>query len=161
MPRMKSEVTRIRKGYRFTEDTLNKIKAVATQRNTNATEAIEFMIDQFFIKQSKQYEILMILIDNLLDKKLDEKLDPIKENTSRTRTAANVIDRNTQMMIEFWNHYFIVSNPSALGTTEKLKTKELIEAEQVVQNRIAHNRQKKLDWESKRQNKKTEHMEEN
>lgn len=161
MSELKKE-TRIKRTYRLKEETLNKINVVKMQRQVNnATEAIEYMIDQYFMNQAKQYEVLMVLFERLLDKKLDEKLDPIKENTSRTRTTANVIDRNTQMMLEFWNHYFIVNNPSALGTTEKLKTKELIEAEQVVQNRIAHNRQKKLDWESKRQNKKTNHMEEN
>ena len=78
MSELKKE-TRIKRTYRLKEETLNKINVVKMQRQVNnATEAIEYMIDQYFMNQAKQYEVLMVLFERLLDKKLDEKLDPIK-----------------------------------------------------------------------------------
>lgn len=86
----------------------------------------------------------------MVERRLEEKLSPLKNDLNRIRIAANIIDKHVQMILEFWNHYFVIHEFKALGTTEKLKTNELREAEELIMKRIAHNRQRKLDSETKR-----------
>ncbi|MFD1707548.1 hypothetical protein ACFSCZ_12520 [Siminovitchia sediminis] len=143
-------MTKLKKSYRLTSDTVQKIEQLSFEENTSQANAIEIMVQQFFENREKERVALLEAIEKLVDQKLIENLSGMQEDLKRIRVTGNVIDRNVQMQLEFWNHYFIVNEFKELATTEKYKTEELTEAEVVVKNRIAHNRQRKLDWESKR-----------
>ncbi|UDK94873.1 hypothetical protein EYB33_00535 (plasmid) [Lysinibacillus sphaericus] len=41
---------------------------------------------------------------------LQRVFEPLTEDLKRVRVTGNVIDRNTQMLLEFWNHYFIMTD---------------------------------------------------
>lgn len=131
------------KNFRFTDNTIQKIEQVADELSCTQTAAVELMIRKYFENRTKEYNEMHSLLLEL------------KENVNRVRVTSNVIDRNTQMQIEFWNHYFIVNQFKGLGTTEKYKAEELTEAEMLIKKRIAHLRQKKLDWESTREKRRT------
>lgn len=143
-------MTKLKKSYRLTSDTVQKIEQLSVEENTSQANAIEIMVKQFFENQEKERVALLEAIEKLVDQKLIENLSGMQEDLKRIKVTSNVIDRNVQMQLEFWNHYFIVNEFKELATTEKYKTEELTEAEAVVKNRIVHNRQRKLDWESKR-----------
>ena len=130
------------KTFRFTDETIQKIEQVSKEKLCTQTAAIEQMIEYYFENRTKEYNETQSLLLEL------------KEDVRRVRAASNVIDRHTQMQIEFWNHYFIVNQFKGLGTTERYKAEEVTEAEELVKTRIAHLRQKKLDWEGKRKKEK-------
>lgn len=148
------------KYFRLSEGTLSKIKAVEVERNCNQTAALEHIVNQYYADRVEQHHMMMVLFDELLERKLNEKLEQIKEDTKRIRIAANVSDRNIQMMMEFWNHYFIVNDFKTLGTTDKIKTDELKEAETLISKRISESRQKKIDSQNKRKIEATENINE-
>lgn len=129
---------KIKKSYRFNKKIITKIEQLAIEKKISHTAAIEYMIGYYFENRSKQQNELIRMILEM------------KEDLKRIRVTGNVIDRDTKMMLEFWNHHFVVNDFKELATTEKYKTEELKEAETLVKKRIAHNRQRKIDWENKR-----------
>lgn len=137
---------KIKKTYRLRKDIIQKIEQLAAEEKCSHGDAIELMVNQYFENKDKKHQALIEDMSNLLDEKLNE----MKEDLKRVRITSNVIDRDTKMMLEFWNHYFVVNNFKELGTTEKFKTEEFKEAEALIKKRIAHHHQKKLDREMKR-----------
>lgn len=146
----KESRTKIKKPYLLSTDTVEKIELLSKEKKLTYGGTIELIVDAYFESRTEKHKVLMESLDVLLEKKFDDKLAGVLEGLNRVRVASNVIDRNVQMELEFWNHYFVVNNAKALGSTEKHKTIQLSEAEELVKNRIRHNRQKKIDWENKR-----------
>src|SRR5699024_5892774 len=95
------------------------------------------------------YTLLKQTLSNLLD----EKLAFMKEKMNRIQVASNVIDRDTKIILEFLNHYYLVNKFQNLITTEEFKTNGLEQAEQLVQKRIHKQRKKKLDYERQKEMK--------
>lgn len=128
-------MTNVKKGsyYRLSNDTKEKIKMLAQEKKMSHADAIEYMVESFFENRSEEH------------KALDEKLKTLIEDMERMRVIANVIDRNTQMMLEFWNHYFIANEFKMFATTDMYKAEELNIAEQIVKKRIAERRQLKYE----------------
>lgn len=150
---MKVGEAKVGRYYRLSERTLNQLgelKKRSGENYKNNTTIIEYAVEQLYEKEHVQDELLMSEIENLLETKIKNQLLPI---LNRLVVIGNVLDRNNQMQMEFWNHYFIVTDGKTLGSTEKFKTKPFEEAEDLIKERIGHNRQKKLDWEMKRSNK--------
>ncbi|GLY11965.1 hypothetical protein [Pseudobacillus badius] len=143
-------MAKIARTYKFDEDTIKKIQVLAKEQGLNYTTAIEFAINKYFEERHEDNIALINSIDKLIENKLNEKLNSLRNDLNRVRIATNIIDKHVQMMLEFWNHYFVIHDFKKLGTTEQYKTKELIEAEELIIKRIAYNRQRKLDHESKR-----------
>lgn len=137
---------KIKKTYRLRKDIIQKIEQLAAEEKCSHGDAIELMVNKYFENKDKKHQALMEDMSNLLDEKLNE----MKEDLKRIRITSNVIDRDTKMMLEFWNHYFVVNDFKELGTTDKFKTEEFKEAEALIKKRIAHHHQKKLDREMKR-----------
>lgn len=136
---------KIKKSYTFNPDTVERIEQIALEKNMTRTNAVEYMIESHFENRSEEHRALMTSMKKLLNEMLDEKLEGLKEDLKRTRVAVNVIDRNTQMILEFWNHYFAVNKFKMLRTTEKHKTEELVEVEQLVKKRITERRRLKFE----------------
>lgn len=128
-------MTNVKKGsyYRLSNDTKEKIKMLAQEKKMSHADAIEYMVESFFENRSEEHKALMQSIETLI------------EDMERMRVIANVIDRNTQMMLEFWNHYFIANEFKMFATTDMYKAEELNIAEQIVKKRIAERRQLKYE----------------
>src|SRR5699024_2381808 len=93
------------------------------------------------------------LLKQTLSNLLDEKLAFMKEKMNRIQVASNVIDRDTKIILEYLNHYYLVNKLQNLITTEELKTNGLEQPEQLVQKRIHKQRKKKLDYERQKEMK--------
>lgn len=140
---------KVKKTYSLTLEAVDKIEQLAKEKNMSYTAALELMIDSYFVDRTEEFHILTESWDGLMSKKMSE----LDAKLEKIRITSNVIDRHTQMSMEFWNHYFAANQFKQLGSTELYRTEELKEAEMIVRNRIAHNRQKKLDWEQAKQKK--------
>lgn len=148
---MSSENKKQQKNLFLTESTIKKIDQLKIDRKLSSHGAvIEYLVDSYFANESSQNQALLSEIDAIMFQHLQRVFEPLTEDLKRVRVTGNVIDRNTQMMLEFWNHYFIMTDAKQLGSTERLKTVPFIQSEALVKNRIAHNRQKKIDQETKR-----------
>lgn len=152
---MKVDDSKIGRYYRLSERTLEQLgelKKRSGENYKNNTAIIEYAIKQLYEKEHSQHELLITDIDELVDLKFKEQLLPY---LNRLVVIGNVLDRNIQMQMEFWNHYFIMTDAKQLGSTEKLKTKPFEEGEALIKERIGHNRQKKIDRDNKRINNET------
>ncbi|EFI66368.1 hypothetical protein BFZC1_22367 [Lysinibacillus fusiformis ZC1] len=148
---MSNENKKQQKNLFLTESTIKKIEQLKKDRKLSSHGAvIEYLVDSYFANESSQNQTLLTEIDAIMLQHLQRLLEPLTENLKRVRVTSNVIDRNTQMMLEFWNHYFIMTDAKQLGSTDRLKTVPFNQAEELIKNRIAHNRQKKIDQETKR-----------
>ena len=147
-------MSNVKKGayFNLNLEALKHLKVLASEMKMSQGEVIEYFIEKNIKGRSEEHKLLKDTISTLFK----EELSPVISDLNRIRVASNVIDRNVQMTMEFWNHYFLVNDFKALGTIEKIKTGLFREAEVHIQERIAHNRQRKLDWESKRKQKDNE-----
>lgn len=120
-----------------------KIKQIAYEEHLSQANAIALMVDTYFESREEEHALLKSTIDSLLD----EKLAFMKEKMNRIQVASNVIDRDTKIILEFLNHYYLVNKFQHLITTDEFKTNGMEQAEQLVQKRIHKQRKKKLDYE--------------
>ncbi|WP_121639557.1 hypothetical protein [Virgibacillus sp. Bac330] len=135
--------------YLFTRDTKNKIKQIAEENKCSEVNAITRVIDIYIQQKEEQQSVLLDAVSQLMDEKLGE----LKESLHRLQVTGNVIDRDTKMILEFWNHYFVVNKFQNFISTEKFKTDEVKEAETLIKDRISKHRQRRLEWEQKKQAK--------
>jgi len=120
-----------------------KIKVIANENHLSQANAISLMVDVYFESRKEEHTLLKQTLSSLLD----EKLSFMKEKMNRIQVASNVIDRDTKIILEFLNHYYLVNKFQNLITTEEYKTNGLEQAEQLIQKRIHKQRKKKLDYE--------------
>src|SRR5690625_2076831 len=135
-----------RKNLSLEADTIKKIKAMSTDKNKSESAIVDKAIELYFMDRDKEHNFLVETLSQIFD----EKLKILIEDLKRVKVTGNVIDRDTKMMMEFWNHYFVANEYNMFVTTDQHKTKELSEAESLIKKRISENRQRKLDWEEKR-----------
>jgi hypothetical protein len=135
--------------YLFSRDTKDKIKQIAEEKKCSEVNAITIVVDDYMQQKGEQQSALLDAISQLMDEKLGE----IKESLHRLQVTGNVIDRDTKMILEFWNHYFVVNKFKHFISTEKFKTDEVKEAEALIKERISKHRQRKLEWEQKKKAK--------
>src|SRR5699024_6907533 len=107
------------------------------------------MVDAYFESREEEHALLKQTLSNLLD----EKLGFMKEKMNRIQVASNVIDRDTKIILEFLNHYYLVNKFQNLITTEEYKTNGLEQAEQLIQKRIHKQRKRKFDYEQQKEMK--------
>src|SRR5699024_9811722 len=126
-----------------------KIKVIANENHLSQANAISLMVDVYFESRKEEHTLLKQTLSSLLD----EKLSFMKEKMNRIQVASNVIDRDTKIILEFLNHYYLVNKFQNLITTEEYKTNGLEQAEQLIQKRIHKQRKKKLDYERQKEMK--------
>jgi len=129
--------------FLLSPETKEKIKAAANENHMSQANVIALMADTYFESRDEEHVLLKQTISDLLD----EKLVSMKDKLNHIQVASNVIDRDTKIILEFMNHYYLVNKFKNLITTEELKTKGMEQAEQLVQKRIHKQRIKKLDYE--------------
>ncbi|MED4882781.1 hypothetical protein [Bacillus smithii] len=129
------------------------------QKNYYLDESVISYIEQYAKEKKLKPSLALTQIVKEHAKQNNELLEQIKqavkevvqEDLNRIRAGTNLADRNSRMILEFMNHYFIVNTFKELITTDKFKSPGIIEAEQVVKKQIAEARLKKLEWEQKKQ----------
>src|SRR5690625_3679042 len=136
--------------FLLSTETKEKIKVAANENHTSQANAIALMVDAYFESREEEYVLFKQTISDLLD----EKLSFVKEKMNRIQVASNVIDRDTKIILEFMNHYYLVNKFKNLITTEEFKTNGMEQAEQLIQKRIHKQRKKKLDYERQKEMKK-------
>jgi len=132
-----------------------KIKVIANEKHLSQANAIALMVDAYFESREDEHTLLKSTLESLLD----EKLAFMKEKMNRIQVASNVIDRDTKIILEFLNHYYLVNKFQNLITTDEFKTNGMEQAEQLVQKRIHKQRKKKLDYERQKEMKQQHNTE--
>src|SRR5699024_2124239 len=132
-----------------------KIKVIANENHLSQANAISLMVDAYFESREEEHTLLKHTLSSLLD----EKLSFMKEKMNRIQVASNVIDRDTKIILEFLNHYYLVNKFQNLITTEEFKTNGMEQAEQLIQKRIHKQRKKKLDYERQKEIKQQHNTE--
>ncbi|MEC1177252.1 hypothetical protein P9B03_02045 [Metasolibacillus meyeri] len=129
--------------------TIRKLNSIAQEKDLNYvnSEIVEFLVEFYFENRSEEMRTLLTNREGVLQTRL---LGTIIEELKNLRLNVNLIEHNNKMMMEFWNHYFIMTGASTLDSTEKLISAPYQEAERLIRERIAHNKQRKLDDEMKR-----------
>ncbi|KAB2489659.1 hypothetical protein [Priestia endophytica] len=103
---------------------------------------------------SKHQEWSLKYISEVVSQNLHEVL---KKELTKIRLGANAADKNSQILIELLNGIFF--NKSELGTgfipTSVQEVEPVRIAKEEVEKRIAHQRQKRIDWEESRGKRET------
>lgn len=100
-------------------------------------------------QEAKQQEWSLRYITEVVTKHL---YDMLKEELTKIRLGTNSADKNTQMLIEFMNNIYEYENYHHQGicTTDIAESEATTHIRKVVEDRIAHQRQKKVDHEVSR-----------
>jgi len=133
--------------FMLTPEIKERIKVIAHENHLSQANALSLMVDAYFKNREEENTLLKQTLSNLLD----EKLSFMKEKMNRIQVASNVIDRDTKIILEFLNHYYLVNKFQNLITTEEFKTNGIEQAEKLIQKRIHKQRKKKLDYERQRE----------
>ncbi len=146
---------KISKHFSLYESSIEKVKEMAKEKDASHSAIVELAIASYYKEKEEKYQVVKKMLSDLLD----EKVKSIEKTLDRVWVTGNIIDGNTKMLVEFWNHHFFVDDAGiededkvheTLISTEKTKTKALIQAEQLNKDRIKGHRQRKLEWEEKR-----------
>ncbi|CAI8812831.1 hypothetical protein CN568_26580 [Bacillus pseudomycoides] len=96
-------------------------------------------------EQAKQQEWSLRYITEVVTKHLHEVM---KEELTKIRLGTNSADKNTQMLIEFMNGIYEHEQYQGVCTTDIAETEATKHIREVVEERIAHKRQKKMDYQA-------------
>lgn len=132
------------------EETRTYIQTYKEEHNIRYTgDAIARICKEHEI--SKHQEWSLKYISEVVSQNLHEVL---KKELTKIRLGTNAADKNSQILIELLNGIFF--NKSELGTgfipTSVQEVEPIRIAKEEVEKRIAHQRQKRIDWQESRGN---------
>ncbi|ASK61355.1 hypothetical protein CFK37_03790 [Virgibacillus phasianinus] len=139
--------TKDRLHVRLKSDTIESIKTIACEKDVSQADAITLAIDHYYAERKEEYAALKRMVAYVID----EKMESMIEKINKLQVTGNVIDRDTKILLEFMNHYYLVNKFKDLVTTDKYKTEGLRDAEDLIQKRIHKQRKKKLDYEKRKE----------
>ncbi|MBE5102184.1 hypothetical protein [Priestia aryabhattai] len=108
-------------------------------------EAIMDICQKYRNEQSKEWSLKYI--SEVVSQNLH---DVLKEELKKIRLGTNAADKNTQILIEYMNGLFAFQGFKGLITTDMREMDSTRIARELVEERIAHQRQKRIDWEESR-----------
>ncbi|QSX24205.1 hypothetical protein [Priestia megaterium] len=108
-------------------------------------EAIMDICQKYRNEQSKEWSLKYI--SEVVSQNLHGVL---KEELKKIRLGTNATDKNTQILIEYMNGLFAFQGFKGLITTQMREMDSTRIARELVEERIAHQRQKRIDWEESR-----------
>jgi len=129
--------------------TKDRIQTIAEGKHVSQADVITEAIDHYYADRAEDYVVFKNMISDLMDK----KIAAIQDKLQRIQVTGNVVDRDTKILLEFMNHYYLMNEFKDLITTEKYKTNGMQQAEDLIQKRIHKHRQKKLDYEKRKAQK--------
>lgn len=98
-------------------------------------------------KEAKTNEWSLKYITEMVTKNIH---DVLKEELTKIRLGSNSADRNTQVLIELMNGLYFHESIEGIITTSVQEMDAVKTAKKEVEDRISHQRQKKIDWEASR-----------
>ena len=130
---------RIRKEYKITERNIDYIEEVKEKNNLKYnSEALELIIREHRQNSDITTEAMIKLIAK-------EVSDQIKIDVKGIKKASNEADRNTQILLELINGFFVISQYGRLATTDDILSPALTNATEIVEKRIKAKMVKGLD----------------
>ncbi|MGG3182389.1 hypothetical protein ABEQ41_29590 [Priestia megaterium] len=108
-------------------------------------EAIMDICQKYRNEQSKEWSLKYIT--EVVSQNLH---DVLKEELKKIRLGTNAADKNTQILIEYMNGLFAFQGFKGLITTDMREMDSTRIAREAVEERISHQRQKRIDWEESR-----------
>lgn len=127
------------KNYYLDESVISYIEQYGKEKNLKPSRALSQIVKEHAKQNNELLEQIKLAVKEV-----------VQEDLNRIRAGTNLADRNSRMILEFMNHFFVAKKHQELITTEKFKSRAIIEAEQVVKKQIAEARLKKLEREQKK-----------
>lgn len=122
-------MARIRKEYKMTEKNVEYIEEVKEKNNLKySSEALDLIIREHRQNSDITTEAMIKIIAK-------EVADQIKVDMKEIKNASNETDRNTQILIEMINGFFVISDYRRLATTEDIIAPALTRASELVDKR--------------------------
>ena len=122
-------MARIRKEYKMTEKNVAYIEEVKEKNNLKySSEALDLIIREHRQNSDITTEAMIKIIAK-------EVADQIKGDMKEIKNVSNDTDRNTQILIEMINGFFVISDYRRLATTEDIIAPALTRASELVDKR--------------------------
>lgn len=132
---------------RVSKNQLDYLETFAAKKNLKTpNKALEFILGDYPDLDNQRFD-LRFVANSLKEEIISEVRSAIKEEVAvemkRIRLGTNNTDRNTQVLIELLQAKLVADNNNALVYTDTFKPDFLIEAEEVVHERISNKVQRK------------------
>lgn len=122
-------MARIRKEYKMTQKNLEYIEEIREKNNLKYnSEALDLIIRE----HRQNSDITTEAMIKLIAKEVSEQ---IKLDFKGIKKASNDTDRNTQILLEMINGFFVISEYGRLATTEDVIAPALTRASELVDKR--------------------------
>ena len=122
-------MARIRKEYKMTEKNVEYIEEVKEKNNLKySSEALDLIIRE----HRQNSDITTEAMIKIIAKEVSEQ---IKLDFKGIKKASNDTDRNTQILLEMINGFFVISEYGRLATTEDVIAPALTRASELVDKR--------------------------
>ena len=121
-------MARIRKEYKMTEKNVEYIEEVKEKNNLKYSEALDLIIRE----HRQNSDITTEAMIKIIAKEVSEQ---IKFDMKEIKKSSNDTDRNTQILLELINGFFVISEYGRLATTEDIIAPALPRAIDLVDKR--------------------------
>lgn len=128
-----------RKNISLSKETEKKLKEFADKEGVSQSVFVDNAINYYIKNDGVDLPSLVDAIELVFKKYFEQFGSDLK----RIRHATNNIDKESKMMIEFWNHYFYAEEYGELAITRIFPTKPIKVAREEVENRIKQAQQHK------------------
>ncbi|MDU5211296.1 MAG: hypothetical protein E6441_17070 [Clostridium sp.] len=139
---MSKKEPKIKRNFSIEKNTFNYLNDIQKENaNINSmSSAIDFIAMEHKSKSDTTIEQMIKIIASEVAKELKGELTKIIK-------GINSADRNTQIVMEMLNGFFIKNNVGFIATSDVFKAEGLELAEEAVRKRISKSRVRKLDNE--------------
>lgn len=128
------------KRFRFSEESWEYIQEYARKNNIPYNNRVI----NYIVEEHKEFTSLNEDKEQEFVERISEKISKeINDEIRRIRLGTNNTDRNTQIIIELLNSYFVQNDINSLISTADMKNEALKLAEDAVQKRIQKQKQKR------------------
>lgn len=133
--------------FRISKKNLDFLEEVSAKKDFKSTNtALEFVLNDYKTLDNQRFD-LRFVANSLKEEIISEVRSAIREEVSeemkRIRLGTNNTDRNTQLLIELLQAKLVADNHNTLVFTNDYKPDFLVEAEELIQERISNKVQKK------------------
>ena len=135
---VKFKMARIRKEYKMTEKNVEYIEEVKEKNNLKySSEALDLIIRE----HRQNSDITTEAMIKIIAKEVSEQ---IKFDMKEIKKSSNDTDRNTQILLELINGFFVISEYGRLATTEDIIAPALPRAIDLVDKRRENSKRFRL-----------------
>jgi|SRR5699024_595779 len=132
-------MTKVRKNILLSKETEQKLQSTTNEKGISQSEFVDNAINYYIKNDGVDLPNLVDAIDLVFKKHFEQ----FGSDLQRIRHATNSIDKESKMMIEFWNHYFYAEEYGELASTSFKHMKPIKVAKMIVDKRIKKDQQKK------------------